>query len=135
MNSRREFLKLFGVGAAIVPIIGGVPIATAEAKIVEPPKVEIAKNFSLMGEVSAANFGAIGQHGIIVIFERPDGTRSVLTAKTFVTSIDQTIKEIRGRDSRFPQDFAFNDKKLHWKMEGDCYADAAGKLAEFYDDV
>lgn len=36
-NKRRDFLKLFGAGALIAPVIDG----TAIARIIEPPKVEI----------------------------------------------------------------------------------------------
>jgi hypothetical protein len=34
-------MKLFGIGATIVPIIGGAAVEDAAAKIIEAPKVEL----------------------------------------------------------------------------------------------
>lgn len=39
--NRRDVLKLFGVGAAVVPIVNGLPARDAEAKLIEVPKLEI----------------------------------------------------------------------------------------------
>ncbi len=39
--NRRDLLKYFGVGSAIVPIIGGAPAFEAEAKLIKPAEVEI----------------------------------------------------------------------------------------------
>lgn len=37
---RRDFLRFFGVGAAVVPIVGGMPHSDAAAVLVETPKIE-----------------------------------------------------------------------------------------------
>lgn len=39
--TRRELMKWFGAGAAVVPIINGMPKAEAEALIVTPPEIEV----------------------------------------------------------------------------------------------
>jgi len=39
--NRRDILKLFGVGAAVVPVVGGVPVSAAQSLIVKPPEIEI----------------------------------------------------------------------------------------------
>ena len=38
---RRDLLQLFGVGAAVVPIIGGLPVPEAQASLIEVPKVKL----------------------------------------------------------------------------------------------
>lgn len=43
MLNRRDLLKKFGIGAAIVPIIGGVPEMEAKASLIEVPRVELAR--------------------------------------------------------------------------------------------
>ena len=43
MNNRRDFLKFFGVGAVVVPLIEGMPSTQNQAVIIEPPKLEIPK--------------------------------------------------------------------------------------------
>src|SRR5262245_27439065 len=40
--NRRDLLKLFGVGATIVPVIDGMPKTDAPASLVKVPEVEIA---------------------------------------------------------------------------------------------
>jgi len=39
--NRRDILKLFGVGAAVMPVVGGVPVSAAQSLIVKPPEIEI----------------------------------------------------------------------------------------------
>lgn len=41
--NRRDLLKLFGAGTAIVPVIGSKPVLAAEAILVEPPKIEVVQ--------------------------------------------------------------------------------------------
>jgi hypothetical protein len=38
--NRRDILKLFGAGAAAVPLVGGVPQMEAVSKLIEPAVVE-----------------------------------------------------------------------------------------------
>ena len=40
MTDRRSFLKLFGAGATIVPVIAGVVDVTSPARLVVEPTVE-----------------------------------------------------------------------------------------------
>ncbi len=47
--NRRELLQLFGVGAVVAPVIGGlVSSVSAQARIIEPAKVEIIEAPELM---------------------------------------------------------------------------------------
>lgn len=38
-SSRRDWLKCFGVGAMIAPVVAGTPALDTVAKIIEPPKL------------------------------------------------------------------------------------------------
>lgn len=40
MMDRRDILKLFGIGAAVVPLVGGVPDFDASASLIEIPRIE-----------------------------------------------------------------------------------------------
>lgn len=46
--NRRDLLKLFGTGATIAPVLGGIASESARAIIVEPPKVELAPSPQIM---------------------------------------------------------------------------------------
>jgi hypothetical protein len=66
--NRRDLLKYFGAGSVITPLVAG-PVVT----LVEPPKVELAKDMPrdepiIMSDVRAA----------AVVFEMADGTRRTL---------------------------------------------------------
>jgi hypothetical protein len=41
MFNRRELLKYFTIGTAIVPLVDGLPKFQAEAKLIEEPKVDL----------------------------------------------------------------------------------------------
>jgi hypothetical protein len=42
MANRRDFLKLFSAGAVVAPVLNGLALSTsAQARIIEPPKIEI----------------------------------------------------------------------------------------------
>ena len=43
MNQRRDFLKMFGVGATIIPVIAGVADITMPARLIAEPIVEPVK--------------------------------------------------------------------------------------------
>ncbi len=39
--NRRDLLKFFGVGATIAPVVGGEPLLLANARLIEPAKIEL----------------------------------------------------------------------------------------------
>lgn len=48
--NRRSFLKFFGIGATIAPIVNGLVVPSAEAKIIEPPKAQpLILDYTAMG--------------------------------------------------------------------------------------
>lgn len=138
-QDRREFLKLFGAGCAIVPIIGGLPTLAAEARIIEPPKVELAPPSSFgafSSQFGGATEGAIrpGQYGMVVIFDSPDGGRSIMMAKTFITHIEQHVRVARSQHGSALLAFPYGPS-ITWKLEGQCVADDKGQLMTMFEDL
>ena len=130
MNDRREFLKLFGAGCAIVPIIGGLPIQSAEVTLIESPRVRLADSPILFGNVKSGDIQMNGKYGITVIFEREDGMRRMLQGQTFITNAEQEMKAIRG----FGEDIAFaGSRRVRWKLEGEFHANKAGEILTLSD--
>jgi hypothetical protein len=57
MTNRRGFLGIFGAGAMIAPIIGGVPDTDQRALIVTPPTVEIPERPKIEAFSTMPDFG------------------------------------------------------------------------------
>jgi hypothetical protein len=74
MNSRRELLKLFGAGTIIAPIVGGVSLSDAQAKLIEPPKVELVGAGGIPPTIDLADVKSVS-----VVFEMQDGASARLT--------------------------------------------------------
>ncbi|MFH1741144.1 MAG: hypothetical protein ABIH23_19250 [bacterium] len=77
MKSRRDLLRVFGIGALIAPIIGAKADETSIAQLIEPPKVrpvelfrEIPKKLDLRKVTR-----------IVLIFETTDGERHRIEAQ------------------------------------------------------
>lgn len=63
---RRSLLKWFGAGAIIAPVADGSPVLSAQARIVEPPKVEpVAALEALTGKRTFP---------LLLVLDLPDGT-------------------------------------------------------------
>ena len=84
MNNRRDFLKWFGIGAAIAPVVAGVPIMEAESTIIKAPTVEPVK-FEPATVMPQAFMGSEPVE-MIVTFSGADGKRQVFKCNTFITS-------------------------------------------------
>ena len=62
MVDRRDFLKFFGAGATVVPLIGGMPHAGAVARLIEPPRVEQVEpkvELATPGDVEAMKYDTL----------------------------------------------------------------------------
>jgi hypothetical protein len=126
-HDRRDFLKMFGVGCTVVPIIGGIPVAAAESKLVEIPKIEPVENLSMLGDLRSSVLMS-GPMGITVIMDDPlTGKRTTLQGKTFVMSVSDEMSElknirgdIRGLVHRY--------KKTTWRMEGEFIGNEKNEL-------
>lgn len=117
---RRDFLKLFGVGCAIVPIIGGVPVAAAESKIIQAPKVELVGEPTMTSTVTGLNFGQ--SHVTVIIENLLTGHKSVLNGDSFVVSVKQDVRPITDYHG-FPLGSAFEKQEAYWELKGRFIAD------------
>jgi len=57
MTDRRNFLKLFGIGATVAPVIAGMPSMNDQAIIVEPPKLTIPETPKIVPVTAMPDFG------------------------------------------------------------------------------
>lgn len=73
MNNRRDFLRFFGVGATVVPLIEGMPSTENQAVILVPPAIEIPKPSEISVVSGIPDFGACD----VVVFLRDQRTRAV----------------------------------------------------------
>ena len=82
MNNRRDFLKFFGVGAVVVPLIEGMPSTENQAMIIYPPKIEISKPSDVILVDHIFKFGKVN----VTVFVRDQKTRqvAVIDAEGFV---------------------------------------------------
>ncbi len=128
MTDRREFLKLFGVGCAVVPIIGGAPVAAAESRLIEIPKLIPVEQPSMAGSADGVRFMS-GPLGITVTLDDPsDGKRVTLHGKTFVMSIQNEIGDCRSWHDRVPFAQIVKKQIATWRMEGQLLPDEDGNI-------
>lgn len=132
MPDRRDFLKLFGVGTAIVPIIGGLPAFAAEAKLVEPPKVElfdkVSDGFTPTNVANIAG-GKSGKYALTVIMESEEGERIVLHApKSFWLKSTVDIAPITSWNARYPVGIGVAGRAINYVIEGTLLPDDTGAL-------
>lgn len=133
---RRELLKLFGVGAAVVPILGGVPVAAAESKLIEIPKIEPVEELTIpQGPVDFSQFTKQLGYGVapqllkVKFTDSMTGREVLLVANTFVTTFSVERTPIKSGFRVEPVGFASINEKATWKLEGQFLVDAEGTLA------
>lgn len=90
-SNRRDFLKYFGIGATVAPVIAGIPSAENHAVIVSPPAVELAKTPDIITVPSMPDFGL----SELVVFLKDKKTQQVtrIDAECFV--MDYQMRPIR----------------------------------------
>ena len=88
MQSRRDLLKYFGIGATIVPVLGGTPITDVPAKLIQEPKIDLIKPDDFKIEITEAGLDELYQiknHGrghIQVEVTTPEGLKFKLSGAT-----------------------------------------------------
>ena len=119
MDTRRELLKRFGIGALIAPIVGGVVVPSATAELIEIPKIkpvelhtEVPKDLQI-GRVVGAS----------IVLKLSDGTTRVLDIEhPFVMGetitpgqqLSATVKIVKYHEGSSPR----SEERLAW-IEGD----------------
>lgn len=78
MMDRRDILKRFGIGAIIVPVIGGAAATTSAVELIEVPKVRPVELFTKIPEPLALS----KIKKVTLTLEYQDGkTRSIATSR------------------------------------------------------
>lgn len=133
-HDRRAFLKLFGIGATAVPLIGGLPAIDKAARIVEPPTVEPAHLLYRAGlaalpdlEMACRTSPNETAH-VQAFFTKEDGSRWFLEAKSLIVSTRLEAKSLAGYGG-FPMEVTAA-RRMVWEMRGEFIADANGVLAK-----
>jgi hypothetical protein len=80
-RSRRDLLKFFGVGATVIPVIGGAPEPDAAARLIEVPKVELITAATIPEPFDLANVQEIS-----ITFRLRDGTRRAAMSRSIQAS-------------------------------------------------
>ena len=93
MNGRRDFLKLFGVGAVVVTVIGGVPSADA-AVIVEPPKVELPESPKILSASAMPYFG--NSDVVMYAKDRNTGVTTRVECRAFLMEMKYDSVDVSG---------------------------------------
>lgn len=101
MNSRRDLLKLFGVGALVAPVIKGIPSVESVALIVTPPTIEIPPPPKVQAFAAMPDF----MDSDVVVFARDRKTGSVMRmeCRAFLTEWKHEMIDISSHsiDPRF----------------------------------
>jgi len=121
MTDRREFLKLFGVGCAIVPIIGGAPVIAAESTLIEVPKLIPVEKSTWAGKFEGPFGDRIfgGPMGMTVTLDNPiNAQRITLQGKTFILSMGQELGDIRSKYNKQVRAQYIKERTATWKFEG-----------------
>ena len=114
MHSRRDLLKFFGIGATIVPVIGGMPELAAPAKLIAEPVLE-AVTLVKPGEVFGRLNNGPEDARITIEIVNPSG-RWVFSARTLVLSGDAPPVEIPTRGPW--REFIPGPAHFEWAFKG-----------------
>ena len=94
--NRRDILKLFGVGAAVVPLVEGKPLVEAPAQLVTVPEVKILEPPAplVTGAQAMSNMFCQGEDVTMhVRFTSKDGVVD-FAARTFITRMDTHLVDV-----------------------------------------
>lgn len=130
MADRRDFLKLFGAGAAIVPIIGGLPKMEAEAKLVQVPTIELPDAPVDLGKPYNGFWPSSGVCDVTLTIRTGDGTRYVAHGKSLILEMTNELPEpIYSWGHHDPVGYASPRQRLKWQVNGEYLFDGS-KLAD-----
>ena len=126
--SRRDLLKFFGVGATIVPLIGGVPKTEAPAELIAVPEIQplilpeqLDVGWKDIHAFETAVLGNAGLAEIEVHIRTRDKRVWHFKANTFVSKTNTQVIDVTNCESRGPwRDKPFGLSEIRWTMEGVC---------------
>jgi len=127
--SRRDLLKFFGVGTAIVPLIGGVPKTEAPAELIAVPEIQplilpeqLDVGWKDIHAFETAVLGNGGMAEIEVHIRTRDKRVWHFRANTFVSKTSTQVMDVTSFDDvRGPwRKQLAGLPEIRWTMEGVC---------------
>jgi hypothetical protein len=110
---RRDFMKYFGIGSTIVPLVAGMPKMDAGATLIEVPKAEIEVAQTIPSAFPVHQFINRSKLRMQVNFLDEKGNLFSFEADTFLTSIERI--EITFRDDQYRR---YIPGQMKWDMSG-----------------
>jgi hypothetical protein len=115
VKSRRELLKLFGVGALAVPLVGGAPEMEAPVKLIEIPAIAPAAVQIL--SPGADVFGGREPLLMTVSFQDVERRICVMKCRSFVTSWRVETMNVTAITSAYDS-FLPGLRSAEWELKG-----------------
>jgi hypothetical protein len=123
--NRREILQLFGVGAAVVPIIGGAPEMAATARLVEVPRVEPCISTNPYPQVKQIRMETGGRYRMTLTALHDS---FLIEGDTFLTDLSYESLKVTDFSGR-AVDTILSQQRLRWTLSGEFLEDQRGQLA------
>lgn len=115
--NRRDLLKLFGIGAIAVPVLGGAPQMEAAVQIIEVPKIQPVELYTVYDIPNTARQLRPKPLKMTVIFETDEGKSLVFQTDTFITEAKVETIDITSYQDQF-RAFAPGTNATTWELKG-----------------
>lgn len=95
MESRRGFLKMLGIGSTVAPIVNGLMVPGAHAKLIEEPRYEVIEAKKIPAGDAAYEMCKLGKILHMQVTLTDDDNRSVtFQGKTFITEFKRDVVDV-----------------------------------------
>lgn len=117
MRDRRDFLKYFGIGATIVPLVAGMPRTDVSAKLIEVPKADIEIAQPLKQSLNPYHMTG-RKVRMQVHFVDEDNRRWSLEGQALVLGVAMETIDVTNHTSGFRHALAIPAKHMNWEIRG-----------------
>jgi hypothetical protein len=115
---RRDFLKYFGVGASVVPLIGGLPQSDVVAKLIEEPKADVKLVPQMPHRQMLDLLGSWDKFHMQVNFVTDDGRALSFRCQTFIAKWALGPADVSVFDNVYLDRFQ-PYSGVKWQLEGE----------------
>lgn len=131
--TRRSFAQMFGIGASVVPLIGGIPEVAAEAKLIAVPQVEPVSLHTSSDMHAMANEVLGGANASITVDIRTKkGERFRFTADSFDIDCLEHQQVPAWEHPYYPTGPMFNHTRtVKWSLHGHASMPTSKTFLEF----
>jgi len=119
--NRRDLLKFFGVGATIVPVLGGVPKIEAPARLIEEARIQPVELATIQDLPRKEFFNRELMDITVDMVTARDHYR--FQAHTFITNMNHELIEVPGPGAY--RHYLPGYREVRWSMTGFCMADSS----------